>query len=102
MNTIPYIPYFQTSRYRVKAMIELAEIQPGEKAADLGCGDGRISIALAQAGAITTAYELDDKLIDIAKQNIQNVFSNGHSGEATTSIDPHKQNVILNDSEGSH
>lgn len=67
--TIPYIPYFETSRYRVHAMIDLAEIKPGEKAADLGTGDGRIAIALAKAGAIVTAYELDDKLRMLAKEN---------------------------------
>lgn len=77
--TIPYIPYFQTSRYRVQTMIDLAEIKSGEKAADLGCGDGRISIALSLAGAITTAYELDEKLIQLAKENIKNSFFNRHS-----------------------
>lgn len=51
-------------------MIDLAEIQPGEKAADLGSGDGRILIALAKGGAIATGYELDDKLFQLAKENI--------------------------------
>lgn len=72
---IPNIPYFQTSRYRVQAMIELAEIQQGERAADLGTGDGRIAIALAEAGAIVDAYELDDDRIKEAKENIENEFS---------------------------
>lgn len=71
---IPYIPYFTTSRYRVQAMIELAEIQPGERAADLGTGDGRIAIALAKAGAIVDAYELDDERIKEAKENIEEAF----------------------------
>ena len=65
----PLIPYFQTSRYRVATMIDLAEIKPNEKAADLGTGDGRIAIALSQAGAIVTAYELDDKLRALAIEN---------------------------------
>jgi 16S rRNA G1207 methylase RsmC len=34
-------------------MIELAKLKPGEKAADLGSGDGCIVIALAKAGAGT-------------------------------------------------
>lgn len=70
--SIPYIPYFQTSRYRVQTMVDLADIQPGEKAADLGTGDGRIAIALAKAGAEVTAYELDDELRTVAIQNAQN------------------------------
>lgn len=71
---IPYIPYFQTSRYRVQAMIDLAEIKLKEKAADLGTGDGRIAIALALAGAIVDAYELNDDRIKEAKENIQTVI----------------------------
>lgn len=67
----PYIPYFQTTRYRVHAMIELANIKPGEKAADLGSGDGRIVVALAQNGAIATGYELDEKLINNSLENIK-------------------------------
>jgi len=44
-------------------MIDLADIQLGEQAADLGTGDGRIAIALSQAGAIVAAYELDEEKI---------------------------------------
>lgn len=75
---LPYIPYFQTSRYRVDTMIELADIKPGEKAADLGSGDGRILIALAQAGATAHGYELDEKLNQLAQINITqtNICSN--------------------------
>lgn len=68
----PYVPYFQTTRYRVDAMIELADIKPGEKAADLGSGDGRIVVALAQKGAIATGYELDETLINTSLENIKN------------------------------
>lgn len=69
--SLPYIPYFQTTRYRVQAMIDLAEIKPGEKAADLGSGDGRIVIACANAGAITTGYELDESLLKLSEENIK-------------------------------
>lgn len=75
-KTIPFIPYFETSRYRVNAMIELAEIRSSDLVADLGSGDGRISIAAAQAGAQVTGFELDDRLFtlsesEIAQQNLQ-------------------------------
>lgn len=68
---LPYIPYFQTSRYRVATMVELADINPGEKAADLGSGDGRIVVAFAQKGAQVTGYELDQELIKLSEQNLQ-------------------------------
>jgi 16S rRNA A1518/A1519 N6-dimethyltransferase RsmA/KsgA/DIM1 with predicted DNA glycosylase/AP lyase activity len=68
---LPKIPYFETSRYRVQAMIDLAKIQCGDKVADLGAGDGRITIAFAQAGAIVTAYEIEESFIRTMEKNIQ-------------------------------
>jgi len=53
-------------------MVKLAKIMKGERAADLGMGDGRIAIALAKAGAQVTGFELDDKYIAIATDNIRN------------------------------
>ena len=44
-------------------MIELSSIQPGETVADLGSGDGRISIAFANKGGVVTGYELDSDLV---------------------------------------
>jgi ribosomal protein L11 methylase PrmA len=70
-HSIPLVPYFQTTRYRVAAMVDLAEIQPGDTVADLGAGDGRILIAFAEAGAIAHGYELDTKLLLLAKKNIK-------------------------------
>jgi len=69
---IPKIPYFQTSRYRVQAMVDLAEAKPGEKAADLGSGDGRIVIAFAQNGIEMHGYETDAELREISQKNIEN------------------------------
>ena len=66
----PFIPYFTTSRYRVETMIELAHINPGEIAADLGSGDGRILIALAEKGVTAHGYELDDQLFVQTKETI--------------------------------
>lgn len=68
---IPLIPYFKTSRYRVNTMIELAEIKPGELMADLGSGDGRISIAAAKAGAQAFGYETNPKLVELSRANIE-------------------------------
>jgi 16S rRNA A1518/A1519 N6-dimethyltransferase RsmA/KsgA/DIM1 with predicted DNA glycosylase/AP lyase activity len=53
-------------------MVELSEIKVGERVADLGSGDGRISIAFGKKGAIVTGYELDDRLIKESQKEIQN------------------------------
>lgn len=50
-------------------MVELSKIKKGERAADLGSGDGRISIAFAKTGAIVDSFELDEKLISVANKN---------------------------------
>jgi len=70
MPSIPNIPYFQTSRYRVETMVELAEIKPNVKAADLGSGDGRIVIAFAQKGVEMHGYETDRKLKLLSEENL--------------------------------
>lgn len=67
---LPLIPYFKTSRYRVEAMVELSQIKPGEKVADLGSGDGRIVIAFAQAGAEAYGYELRPVFKQLSEENI--------------------------------
>lgn len=51
-------PFVPTPRSRVNAMLELANIQPGERIYDLGSGDGRIVRAAASKGAIATGFEL--------------------------------------------
>lgn len=71
MAATPPIPYFTTSRYRVATMAELANVKPKEKAADLGTGDGRIAIALAEKGIHVDAYEIDKDRIKLAEENIK-------------------------------
>lgn len=44
-------------------MLELSDIKPGEKVADLGSGDGRIVIEFAKKGAEAHGYELDSELV---------------------------------------
>jgi len=78
MSSVIKIPYFQTSRYRVETMVELAEVQTGEKGVDLGSGDGRIVIAFAQVhftgaqkGIEMHGYEIDEKLKQLSEENIK-------------------------------
>lgn len=67
---LPLIPYFQTSRYRVATMVDLAEPKPGEKGVDLGSGDGRIVIAFANRGVQMYGFELDTNLLRLSEKNI--------------------------------
>ena len=83
MSSIPRIPYFQTSRYRVETMVELANPQPDEKGADLGSGDGRIVIAFAkvplmggQKGIAMHGYEIDEDLKHLSEENIKKLNIN--------------------------
>lgn len=70
MGYIPLIPYFQTSRYRVQTMVELAQPKPNEKGADLGSGDGRIVLAFSKIGIEMHGYELDQKLRTLSEELI--------------------------------
>lgn len=65
------IPFVPTSADRLKTMVELAEIRPGIKAADLGSGDGRVIIALAQAGAEAHGFEVNRKLVVESRKKIK-------------------------------
>lgn len=55
----------------VATMVELAKVKPGDKAVDLGSGDGRIVIALARAGAETHGFEINPILVWLARRKIQ-------------------------------
>lgn len=65
------IPYLATDKKRVKEIVTMAKIQKGEKAIDLGSGDGRLVIAMAQKGAEAHGYELNILYILISKWNIR-------------------------------
>lgn len=56
-------PYVPARRKAVEKMIEFADIKPGQKAVDIGSGDGRVVIALARAGAIAYGYEINPLLV---------------------------------------
>jgi len=62
--------YDPSSRGEADAMARLADVRPGEKAADLGSGDGRVVIALARLGAIAHGYEINPVLVLVSRRNI--------------------------------
>jgi 16S rRNA A1518/A1519 N6-dimethyltransferase RsmA/KsgA/DIM1 with predicted DNA glycosylase/AP lyase activity len=72
-------PYLPSSNEAVQRIIAISDIKPGEKAVDLGSGDGRIVIAFAKAGAEAHGYEVNPFLVWLSKRNIQKA---GLSGKA--------------------
>jgi SAM-dependent methyltransferase len=70
-------PYAPMGPKKIKVMMDLLKIKPGEKAVDLGSGDGRIVIELARRGAIAFGYEINPLLVlwsryNIRKEGLQN------------------------------
>ncbi len=65
------LPFVPSSEERLKIMVALAAVLPGQKVADLGAGDGRVVIALAKEGAEAHGFEIDSKLVAQARANIR-------------------------------
>ena len=60
--------YLGTPRGVVKAMLAVAEIQPGEKVYDLGCGDGRLLVpSVRQFKAVATGIDISGYLLAMAR-----------------------------------
>lgn len=51
----------------VRAMLDLAEVGPGDTLYDLGCGDGRIVIQAAQRGARAVGVDHDPLLLEVCR-----------------------------------
>ncbi len=64
-------PYVPSQEKTVQKMVSFANIKPGERAIDLGSGDGRIIIALAKAGAEAHGYEINPALVWLARKKIK-------------------------------
>lgn len=48
-------------------VVELLNPQPGEHILDLGCGDGTLTQALVDAGAVVTAVDASEDMISVAR-----------------------------------
>lgn len=64
-------PYAPIGEHRTEVLLSLLNLKPGEKAVDIGSGDGRIVIALAKAGAEAHGYEINPLLVWIARRNVK-------------------------------
>lgn len=59
-------PWIPTKAIDLDRVLKLAQIKPGQIAYDLGCGDGRLVLALAEAGAQARGLELSILFLVIA------------------------------------
>ena len=71
--------YVPSAKEKIEKIIELAEIKSGEKAADLGAGDGRLIIAFAKKAVEAHGYEINPLLVWEAKRNISNAKVKGRA-----------------------
>ena len=55
-----FVPIHQS---KIEIILRMAQIQPKQKIADLGSGDGRIVIAFARAGAEAHGFEINPLLV---------------------------------------
>jgi len=75
-NGAPFVP---TKRATVDRMVAVAGVKPGDRALDIGSGDGRIVIALAKAGAEAHGIDNNPLLVWWSRWNIRKA---GLSGRA--------------------
>lgn len=65
------IPYVPSTMSRVVTMVQLASVRPGDRVADLGCGDGRVLIEMVKAGAtVAHGFEIDEERAALSKLNV--------------------------------
>ncbi len=63
-------PFVGTPPARLRVMLELAQLKPGEVVFDLGSGDGRLLREAAAAGAAATGYEVNLFLVWRSRFNL--------------------------------
>lgn len=51
-------PWVPTQKKDLERFLKLADIKPGQKVYDLGCGDGRLLLAAAEAGGEARGFEI--------------------------------------------
>lgn len=52
-------PYLPTLPSQIETTLKLANLKPGQKVIELGCGDGRVMVAFAKQGVNVVGYELN-------------------------------------------
>lgn len=65
------VPFVTTSSDKMRTLYELTRLSPGDKAIDLGSGDGRVVLELAKWGFNVTGYEKNSDLIKKTEERIK-------------------------------
>jgi hypothetical protein len=63
--------FFPASIRNIDIMLNIASLQPGDRIADLGSGDGRIVIACARQGIRADGYEINPILVLLSRRRIR-------------------------------
>jgi len=71
-------PFLPTLRPQIIAALELADLKPGQRLLELGCGDGRVVAAAAKQGIDVVGYELNPILAAVAWLRIRRYRDNAH------------------------
>lgn len=71
--------YDPSTQEETVIMAEVAAVAAGEKAADLGSGDGRVVIALARRGAEAHGFEVNPILVHVSRRNIRRAGLEGQA-----------------------
>ncbi len=66
----PDVIYVPTRQNVVEAMLKVANVKAGDVVYDLGCGDGRITIAAAKLGARGVCIDIDPQRVKEANENV--------------------------------
>lgn len=63
--------YDPSTLEKTEVIADFCDVEPGERAADLGSGDARVLIALAKRGAEAHGYEVNPILVVRSRANIR-------------------------------
>jgi tRNA A58 N-methylase Trm61 len=64
-------PYVPISSSNLKKILEMAEVDEGNKVVDLGSGDGRVVIEFALRGCVVDGYEINPLLVRTSRKKIK-------------------------------
>ena len=68
----------------VRRIARLAEIDPGQRVVEIGAGLGSLTLALAEAGALVRAVEIDQRLVPILRSIVEPIGVEVHQADALT------------------
>lgn len=59
------------SEAAVLAMLDQTDLAPGDRAAELGCGNGALAVLLARHGLSVQAFDRDEAMADLARRKAE-------------------------------